>query len=76
MERRYCDGKIIYDKKGAITARNARSGQDHVELRIYPHEKCGGWHLTKRDPNGGRFGWKPKKKKKLKEYKRTQFRFR
>lgn len=44
----YCDGKCAYDKKGAITARNLRYRQDHVELRIYECNDNGysHWHLT------------------------------
>lgn len=42
----YCKGKVRYDKKGAITAKNRRYAEDHVELREYACPKCGGWHLT------------------------------
>lgn len=38
--------KVKYDKRGAVTAKNARMHQDHVRLRIYPCPNCGGWHLT------------------------------
>lgn len=46
----YCDGKVMYDKRGAQTAANHRYKQDRVKLRIYP---CGGdhWHLTKVEKN-------------------------
>lgn len=41
----YCMGKRAYDKKGAITAANARYREDHIRLAIYP---CGThYHLTK-----------------------------
>lgn len=42
----YCNGKPIYDKKGAQTAKNKRMKQDHVKLRIYHCTYCNGWHLT------------------------------
>lgn len=45
MEPEYCGGKRAYDKKGAVTARNKRYEDEHVELRMY---ECGDhWHLTK-----------------------------
>lgn len=45
----YCpaNGKVAYDKRSAITAKNARWEQAHVELRAYQCEVCDGWHLTK-----------------------------
>jgi len=46
-----CRGKKIYDKKGAISARNKRWREDRVPLRIYEClASCGGWHLTHEDP--------------------------
>lgn len=42
---KYCNGKVIYDKKGAITAKNKRWKDDRVKLRIYPCHNH--WHLTK-----------------------------
>lgn len=46
--RRCKSGKPVYDKKGALTAKNGRFRKDHVDLRIYPcNLGCGGWHLTK-----------------------------
>lgn len=44
--RKKCRGKICYDKKGAITAKNKRWNDDHVPLRIYDCPDCNGWHLT------------------------------
>jgi hypothetical protein len=43
---KYCMGKVIYDKKGALTVKNKRFEEDHVPLRIYPCPVCHGWHLT------------------------------
>lgn len=44
----YCNGKMRYfEKKSAVTAKNARWEQSHVELRIYQCPDCGDWHLTK-----------------------------
>ena len=49
-EMRYCKtGKPIYDKRGAVTAKNRRWEEDHAKLRIYPCNFCGGWHLTHQD---------------------------
>lgn len=48
---RYCSesgGKVVFDKKGAITAANLRFKQDHIKLRAYSCPYCRGWHLTKR----------------------------
>lgn len=42
----YCNGKVGYDKKGAMTAKNKRWGDDHVKLRIYNCNMCNRWHLT------------------------------
>jgi len=41
-----CQGKVKYDKKGAVTARNLRMKQARIYLRIYPCHLCNGWHLT------------------------------
>lgn len=57
----YCGRKRIYDKKGAVTAKNKRFEEDHVELRVY---ECPGnkhWHLTSDDPHRDE---RRKKKKK------------
>ena len=43
----YCNGKKIYDKKGAVSAGNKRFGEDHTRLRIYECEYGCHWHLTK-----------------------------
>jgi len=43
----YCNGKKCYDKKGAITAKNYRYHEAHIELRIYECPDCGFYHLTK-----------------------------
>lgn len=44
----YCrySGKVRFDKRGAVTAKNARYKQAHVKLRVYVCPDCGGWHLT------------------------------
>lgn len=52
----FCDGKVIYDKKTAITARNLRMKESHQELRVYECEKGDHWHLTKQMR---RSNWKP-----------------
>lgn len=44
---RCVSGKPIYDKRGAVTAKNKRMRDEHVELREYSCPKCHGWHLTK-----------------------------
>ena len=46
MEIEYCNGKVIYDKRGATTAKNKRYDEDHIKLRTYQCPECGGWHLT------------------------------
>lgn len=43
---KYCNKKVIYDKKGAVTAKNKREKDGGMELRIYPCKFCNGWHLT------------------------------
>lgn len=40
-------GKVSYDKKGAVSARNKRWHEDHIELRVYQCPDCNWWHLTK-----------------------------
>lgn len=49
MSIEYCrvSGKVCFDKRGAITAANARYREDHIKLRAYPCGDCGKWHLTK-----------------------------
>ncbi|MGH7249693.1 MAG: hypothetical protein ACREGC_01850 [Minisyncoccia bacterium] len=44
----YQQGKVCYDKRGAISAKNLRYKRDRVELRIYWCEYCNFFHLTKR----------------------------
>lgn len=52
----YCCGKVIYDKKGAVTAKNKRFQDGHVALRIY---ECNGhWHLTHVAPHRGEYNKK------------------
>lgn len=41
-----CGGKIIYDKRGAITAKNLAFKRGLNRLRIYECDLCDGWHLT------------------------------
>lgn len=40
-----CNGKIIYDKKTAATARNWAKGKGRM-VRIYPCPLGNHWHLT------------------------------
>lgn len=48
MERCMC-GKPVYDKKGAVTARNLRMRNAHMKLRVYECSSGSGhWHLTKK----------------------------
>lgn len=61
----YCEGKVIYDKKSAISARNARYREDHVELRVYHHELCNGWHLTSQNPHFGEVKYNKKSRRKF-----------
>jgi hypothetical protein len=42
----YCNGKVRYDKRGAVTAKNHRWEVAHIALRIYECPECRGWHLT------------------------------
>lgn len=59
---RRCHGKVCYDKKSAMTAKNHRWERDHVELRVYP---CGDhWHLTSLSPHMDERGYKSFKRKK------------
>lgn len=44
---RYCSGKVSYDKRGALTAKNSRYKKYHIELRVYICPKCKMRHLTK-----------------------------
>ena len=46
MERQYCNGKNMYDKRGAETVRNERMRESHTPLRIYHCDDCGHWHVT------------------------------
>lgn len=45
----YCPttGKVMFDKKTAITARNKRWKESRVGLREYQCDDCGYWHLTR-----------------------------
>lgn len=42
----YCRGKMVYDKKGAMTVKNSRFKREHVELRIYECQYADHWHVT------------------------------
>ena len=43
----YCGRKVVYKtKKDALTKKNQRFAEDHVELRIYHCSFCNGFHLT------------------------------
>lgn len=42
----YCNGKVSYDKKTAVTAANRRFRESHTKLRVYNCPDCGKWHLT------------------------------
>jgi len=46
-----CRGKVAYDKKGAITAKNSRWKRDRTALRIYECEYEDHWHLTRNTPH-------------------------
>ena len=52
LEVRTCNGKMMYDKKGAITAKNKRFHDDHTPLRVYecPNTRHRHWHLTSQNP--------------------------
>jgi hypothetical protein len=45
-----CNGKNIYDKKGAVSMKNHRWETNHVALRIYYCQDCRFWHLTSSNP--------------------------
>jgi len=44
-----CRGKVIFDKRGAETAKNARMDKGAGNLRSYHCEVCNGWHLTHKE---------------------------
>lgn len=58
-QRIYCEGKLIYSKKEAISAKNLREKgrgkqgrgrrrkKPAKNLRAYHCPQCNGWHLTK-----------------------------
>jgi hypothetical protein len=48
--RIFCNGKKIYDKKGATTVKNFRVKQGQGYLRMYQCRICGYWHLTHTKP--------------------------
>ena len=48
---RTCNGKVVYDKRGALTAKNRRWNEGHVKLRIYECPNNNHWHLTSSDPD-------------------------
>jgi len=50
-DNEYCPTtkKTCFDKRGAITARNARLKESHEKLRVYSCSFCGFWHLTSQD---------------------------
>lgn len=39
-------GKIIYDKKGALTLKNLTEKLHNIKMEVYECKKCGYWHLT------------------------------
>jgi DNA-directed RNA polymerase subunit RPC12/RpoP len=43
-----CKGKMMYDKKTALTAKNQRYKESHMKLREYHCPDCNHWHLTSR----------------------------
>ncbi len=43
----YQQGKICYDKKSAVSAKNLRFREDKIRLREYWCPHCNFWHLTK-----------------------------
>ena len=47
-QKKNCQGKKSYDKKGAITVRNFLWDKEHIELREYPCPICHLWHITSR----------------------------
>jgi len=47
MRKEKCEsGKIIYDKKGALTLKNAIMEQQHIRMEEYQCPICDNWHLT------------------------------
>jgi hypothetical protein len=40
-------GKVMFDKKDAVTAKNKFWNDEHLELRIYFCPDCAKFHLTK-----------------------------
>lgn len=65
----YCNGKVCYDKKGALTVKNNRFRQDHIVLRLYECWQCKHWHLTSRsDLKEKPLLWQKKDKKGKKKY--------
>lgn len=65
---RYCGGKRIYDKKGALTAKNKRWREDRVLLRIYECDYSH-WHLTSQIEK------KKKKRNHKKKFSRKLFKY-
>ncbi len=47
----YQQGKVCYDKRGAVSAANLRFKRDKVSLRGYWCPYCNFWHLTSRIEN-------------------------
>jgi DNA-directed RNA polymerase subunit RPC12/RpoP len=50
LTRQYCNSKIMYDKKGAITMINylKRKGREEY-LRAYQCPDCNMWHITHKE---------------------------
>lgn len=46
LEKNNCKNKKRYDKKGALTIRNALYKIKHEDLKIYPCPFGAHWHLT------------------------------
>lgn len=51
----YCQGKVIYDKRGAITAANLRRKESGIDLRAYQCPMDDHWHLTKSQVRKGNY---------------------
>jgi len=47
LELHYCNGKMCYDKRGALTVKNEIRKERGIELRAYQCPDCNGWHLSK-----------------------------